>query len=401
MPLTTHTPMKVIRLLEGKDRALKRHHPWVFAGAIARGSADTGETVRVDAADGTVLGWAAYSPVSQIRLRMWSFDPAQRIDRDFFQTRLEQAIARRARLGLDMRAVRLVYGESDDLPGCVVDRYGDIVVLQALAAGVERHKLLLVQLLQGLLPGIRVFERSDVGVRALEGLPETRGWLAGGGATEVGIEENGMKLRVDVDAGHKTGFYLDQRDNRARLRDLTRTHGLGRVLNCYGYTGGFTLAALSGGAHEVITIDSSATALARAADHVRDNGFEPARAPVLEADVNATLRVMRERGERFDAIVLDPPKLAPSAAAAPRAARAYKDINRLAFTLLRPGGWLFTFSCSGGIDAPLFQSIVAGAALDAGVEAALIQRVGAGPDHPLLMRFPESEYLKGLLLQVR
>ena len=393
--------MKVIRLHEGKERALLRRHPWVFAGAIARGGADSGETVRVDAADGRVLGWAAFSPNSQIRLRMWSFDAEQRIDRDFFRLRLQQAIARRARLGLNMQAVRLVHGESDGLPGCIVDRYGDIVVLQALAAGIERNKTMLAALLHELLPDVRVFERSDAGVRGLEGLQPTSGWLHGHGETRVDIEENVLRFHVDVQTGHKTGFYLDQRDNRARFAALVREQRLDRVLNGYGYTGGFTLAALAGGARHVLTVDSSAPALAQAQDHVRLNGFDAGRSTMLDADVNATLRSLREQGRRFAAIVLDPPKLAPTAASAARAARAYKDINRLALTLLEPGGWLFTFSCSGGIDAQLFQSIVAGAALDAGVEADIVARARAGADHPVLLSFPEGEYLKGLLLQTR
>ena len=391
--------MKTIRLHKGKERALARRHPWIFEGAIERGGADFGETVRVEAADGRFLAWAAYSPKSRIRLRVWSFDAAQRIDRDFFRARLAAAIERRRAAGLDLRAARLIYGESDGLPGCVVDRYADIVVLQALAAGVERHKALLVQLLVELLPGVRVYERSDVGVRALEGLDETQGWLHGDGDTGASIDEHGMRLQLDVASGHKTGFYLDQRDNRARLRALVHDRGLQRVLNCYGYTGGFTLAALAGGAAHVTTVDSSGPALQLAAAHIADNGFDAARSTLLEADVNATLRRLRDDGARFDAIVLDPPKLAPNAAAAARAARAYKDINRLALGLLAPGGWLMTYSCSGGIDAPLFQSIVAGAAVDAGVDADLVARLGAGIDHPLLLSFPEGDYLKGLLLR--
>ena len=393
--------MKVIRLHEGKERALLRRHPWVFAGAIARGGGDRGETMRVDASDGRVLGWAAFSPNSQIRLRMWSFDAEQRIDRDFFRGRLQAAIARRTRLGLDMQAVRLVHGESDGLPGCIVDRYGDIVVMQALAAGIERIKPMLAELLHELLPRVRIYERSDAGVRGLEGLQPVSGWLQGEGQTRVDITEGGLRYSVDVATGHKTGFYLDQRDNRARFAALVREQRLRKVLNCYGYTGGFTLAALAGGAKEVTTVDSSAPALAQAEAHVRLNGFDTAHAPMLDADVNATLRSLREAGRRFDAIVLDPPKLAPTVAAAARAARAYKDINRLALTLLEPGGWLFTFSCSGGIDAALFQSIVAGAALDAGVQADIVARAAAGADHPLLLSFPEGEYLKGLLLQTR
>ncbi|MBU6439450.1 MAG: class I SAM-dependent methyltransferase [Betaproteobacteria bacterium] len=393
--------MKVIRLHPGKERAVLRRHPWIFAGAIARGGADSGETVRVESHEGQLLGWAAYSPASQIRLRMWSFDPAQRIDRDFLHERLRASIARRHDLGIDLRAARLVWGEADGLPGFVVDRYADVAVVQLLSAGAERWRETLLQALRDELPGLRIHERSDVGVREREGLPERSGWLHGDGSSRVDIEEHGMRLHVDVAGGHKTGFYLDQRDNRLRFRELVRQRGLRRVLNCYGYTGGFTLAALAGGAEEVITVDSSGPALELAAEHLRGNGFDPARNPLRQADVGRVLRELREAGERFDAIVLDPPKLAPTVAQAPRATRAYKDINRLALGLLRPGGWLFSFSCSGGIDAPLFQSVVAGAAVDAGRDADIVQRVGAAPDHPLLLSFPEGEYLKGLLLRAR
>ncbi|MDE2121598.1 MAG: class I SAM-dependent methyltransferase, partial [Betaproteobacteria bacterium] len=282
--------MKVIRLHPGKERALLRRHPWVFAGAIARGGADSGETVRVDSADGQVLGWAAYSPASQIRLRMWSFDPGQRIDADFLRLRLQQSIERRRELGLDLRAARLVWGEADGLPGLVVDRFDDIAVVQLLSAGAERWRGVLLQALRELLPEVRIYERSDVGVRAHEGLEPRSGWLHGDGATLVPIEEHGMRLRVDVAGGHKTGFYLDQRDNRLRFRELVRQRGLRRVLNCYAYTGGFTLAALAGGAEHVTSVDSSGPALELAAAHLRDNGFEQSRSSLREADVGRVLR---------------------------------------------------------------------------------------------------------------
>ncbi len=393
--------MKVIRLHPGKERAVLRRHPWVFTGAIARGAADSGETVRVDSADGRTLGWAAYSPHSQIRLRMWSFDPAQRIDAAFFGERLRQSIARRGELDLDPRAARLVWGEADGLPGLVVDRFDDIAVVQLLSAGAERWRDVLLQALREQLPGLRIYERSDVGVRAHEGLQPRSGWLHGDGATRVAIEEHGMRLQVDVAGGHKTGFYLDQRDNRLRFRELVRRQGLRRVLNCYAYSGGFTLAALAGGAEQVISVDSSGPALELAAAHVRDNGFDASRSVLREDDVGRVLRELREAGERFDAVVLDPPKLAASVAQAARATRAYKDINRLGLGLLRPGGWLFTFSCSGGIDSTLFGSVVAGAAVDAQRDAEIVRRVGAAPDHPQLLSFPEGEYLKGLLLRAR
>jgi 23S rRNA (cytosine1962-C5)-methyltransferase len=393
--------MKTIRLHPGKERSLLRRHPWIFASAVAKGSADSGETVRVQADDGRFLAWAAYSPTSQIRLRVWSFDEAQRIDAGFFATRLSQAIARRTSLGLDLTACRLVHGESDGLPGCIIDRYADIAVLQAGSAGIERHKPALLQALRSLLPQVRIYERSDAAVRGREGLAASSGWLHGAGPTQVEIREHGLRLLVDVASGHKTGFYLDQRDARGLFASVVRDHGVQRVLNCFCYTGGFTLAALAGGAQHVVSVDSSAAALELAARHVTLNGFDPARTTFVDADANATLRRLREGGEQFDAIVLDPPKFASSAQQVERAARAYKDINRLAWHLLPPGGWLFTFSCSGGISAELFQKIVAAAAVDAAADAQIVARTGAGADHPLTLHFPEGDYLKGLLLRKR
>ncbi len=388
--------MKTIRLLEGKERSLLRRHPWVFQGSVAKGRADAGETVRVEAHDGRFLAWGAYSPTSTIRVRAWSFDEAERIDADFFARRVAAAVALRTRLPITSDGVRLVHGEADGLPGLIVDRYADTLSAQFLSAGAERWKATLADLLPEAAASARLYERSDSGVRALEGLAPVKGWLRGEGATDVTISEHGWRLSVDVDVGHKTGFYLDQRDNRARFAELVRHFGCRKVLNCYCYTGGFTLAALAGGAEQVTSVDSSAPALERARAHVALNGFDAARARWLDADVNATLRELLKSGERFDAIVLDPPKFAPTAAHAARAARAYKDINRLALKLLAPGGLLLTFSCSGGIGAELFHKIVAGAGIDAGVDGALLQRLEAACDHPTTLAFPEGEYLKGL-----
>ncbi|MET0519799.1 MAG: class I SAM-dependent rRNA methyltransferase, partial [Burkholderiaceae bacterium] len=267
-----------------------------------------------------------------------------------------------------------------------------------LAAGVERWKPQIVELLLAATGATRLYERSDAQVRELEGLPQRTGWLRGEGDTEIVIAEHDWRLSLDVAEGHKTGYYLDQRDNRRKFADAVRQYGCQTVLNCFSYTGGFSVAALAGGASEVISVDSSAPALARAHAHVALNGFEPARHQALDADVNATLRNFLKAGRQFDAIVLDPPKFAPTAAHAERAARAYKDINRLGLMLLKPGGLLFTFSCSGGISPDLFHKIVAGAGLDAGVDGYIIDRVAATPDHPQTICFPEGEYLKGLLL---
>jgi 23S rRNA (cytosine1962-C5)-methyltransferase len=390
--------MNVITLREGKERSLLRQHPWVFQGSIARGQADAGDTVRVEAQDGRFLAWAAYSPASMIRARAWSFDETERIDADFFARRIGRALALRARLPIDSDAVRLIHGEADALPGLIVDRYGDTLSAQFLSAGTERWKAVIADQLLAATGLTRLYERSDSGVRGLEGLPAQRGWLRGQGPTEITIREHGWQLTLDVAEGHKTGYYLDQRDNRQRFAQWVRHFGCQKVLNCYSYTGGFSVAALAGGAQEVLSVDSSAPALARAQAHVALNGFEAARHQAVDADVNETLRRFVREGRTFDAIVLDPPKFAPSAAHAERAARAYKDINRLAFKLLAPGGLLLTFSCSGGIGAELFHKIVAGAGLDAEVDGMILSRLEAAPDHPMTICFPEGEYLKGLAI---
>jgi 23S rRNA (cytosine1962-C5)-methyltransferase len=390
--------MKVITLREGKERSLLRRHPWVFQGSVDKGKADAGETVRVQAADGRFLAWAAFSPSSMIRLRAWSFDEAERIDEHFFERRIARALALRARLPIESDGVRLIHGEADGLPGLIVDRYGDLLSAQFLSAGTERWKRTIADLLLKATGLTRLYERSDSGVRKLEGLEPATGWLCGEGATEVTIREHDWKLTLDVAEGHKTGFYLDQRDNRRLFADTVRHFGFQRVLNCYCYTGGFSVAALAGGAQRVVSVDSSAPALARATAHVALNGFDAARHEARDADVNQTLRDALKNGEVFDAIVLDPPKFAPTAAHAERAARAYKDINRLALKLLAPGGALFTFSCSGGVGTELFHKIVAGAGMDAGVDGAIYARVAAAPDHPQTLVFPEGEYLKGLVI---
>lgn len=399
--------MKTIRLREGKDRSLLRRHPWVFQGSIARGGGDAGETVRVESADGRFLAWGAFSPASQIRVRAWSFDEGERIDAAFFARRVQQAVALRGRLAIDSDAVRLVHGEADGLPGLIVDRYGELLSAQFLSAGVERWKAVIADALLQATGCTRLYERSDASARKLEGLEPVRGWLRGGSdgqgepATEVIITEHGWQLAVDVAAGHKTGYYLDQRDNRRLFADAVRQLGCRRVLNCYSYTGGFSVAALAGGAQEAVSVDSSAPALEQAVRHVTMNGFDASRHTACDADVNAELRRRLQAGERFDAIVLDPPKFAPNAASAERAARAYKDINRLALKLLAPGGLLLTFSCSGGISADLFHKIVAGAAADAEVDGYLLKRLEAAPDHPTTLTFPEGEYLKGLMIVTR
>jgi len=390
--------LKVIRLKPGKERSLLRRHPWIFESAIGSGAADAGETVRVESSEGKFLAWGAFSPSSKIRVRVWSFDQAQRIDAAFFITLCERAINARNRFCIPSDAMRLVHGESDGLPGLIVDRYGDTLVAQFTSSAVERWKDVIADALLASTGLAKLYERSDASSRALEGLSEATGWLRGQGSVELLLHEHGWQFAVNIAEGHKTGFYLDQRDSRGRFADYGRRLKFQRVLNCYCYTGGFTVAALHAGAKHVTSIDSSGPALEKAAANVALNGFTAERVSFMDADVNASLRQFIEQGQSFDAIVLDPPKLAPTVAHAERAARAYKDINRLAFKLLEPGGVLFTYSCSGGINADLFHKIVASAGLDAGVDGYIHERMGGAPDHPMTVTFPEGEYLKGLVV---
>ena len=390
----------VLVLKTGREKSLKRRHPWVFSGAIEKvvGDPQSGDTVLVRTAEGTPLGLAAFSPESQIRGRMWSFDAAAKVDAAFMLERLKKAIEMRERLGVGRHtnAMRLVHGESDGLPGLIVDRYADVLVAQFLSAGVERWREVVLDALVELTHCEAIFERSDAEVRALEGLAECAGFVRGNSdATRCAVLEHGLAFRVDVVAGQKTGFFLDQRANRLRVRELSAGRD---VLDCFCYTGGFAIASLAGGAREVTAIDSSGSAIAVARENLAANALDAARLEFKEADVFLHLRELRNRGDKFDLIVLDPPKFAPTAAQVENASRAYKDINLLALKLLAPGGLLATFSCSGGVSADLFQKIVAGAALDAGADAKIIERFGPAADHPVALEFPEGDYLKGLLV---
>lgn len=399
--------MNAILLKPDREKSLLRRHPWVFSGAIQQliGSPAPGETVEILSADRQFLARAAYSPNSQIRARVWTFDPDEVVDAEFFRRKLRNALARRAAWSFSPRgpatpetacaAGRLLHAESDGLPGLVVDRYAGTLVLQILTAGAEFWRETLADLLLE-ETGIRaIYERSDADVRQLEGLPPRVGLLRGTlPATRLTIDEDGLKFVVDVATGHKTGFYLDQRLNRRRVGQLAAGR---ETLNCFCYTGGFSLQAARGGAKSVLSVDSSAEALALGQENAALNGFPPQALEWLEADVFTALRKFRDQNRAWDLIVLDPPKFAPTAALAEKAARGYKDINRLAFKLLRPGGILVTFSCSGGIDAALFQKIVASAALDAGVEAQIVEYLAQSPDHPVSLHFPEGAYLKGLV----
>lgn len=437
--------MPALILKPEREKSLLRRHPWIFSGAVERLTGDPrpGETVDVRDWRGQWLARAAYSPSSQIRARVWTFDPEETVDAAFFRRRIQAAIERRRLFGFSLaasaetarpapewhgaagedaslatsdmaahagrlaagslrtaqpiptNAFRLVHAESDGLPGLVADWYDGVIVAQFLTAGSEFWRDTLAVLLMELTGAFAVYERSDADVRELEGLPPRTGLLRGMlSAPVVGVQEYGLRFRVNLETGHKTGFYLDQRANRRRVGELA--HGRD-VLNCFSYTGGFTLHAAAGRAQSVLSVDTSAEALALGRENAHLNRLPTDRLDWLEADVFTALRKFRDQNRSWDLIVLDPPKFAPTAAQAQKAARGYKDINRLAFKLLRPGGLLVTFSCSGGIDAALFQKIVASAALDAGVEAQIVEHLAQGPDHPVSLHFPEGAYLKGLV----
>lgn len=397
--------MATLILAPGRERSVLRRHPWIFAGAVDRldGRARPGDTVLVQAHNGRPLGRAAFSPVSQIRARMWTFGD-ESIDDAFFRRTVARAVGQRRDLPELARefgprgGVRLLHGESDGLPGVVADRYDDVIVLQITSAGGEKWRDAIADALTRATGVSRIYERSDLDVRALEGLEPRAGWLAGEGEPPGPvIDEHGVNISIDVAGGHKTGFYLDQRENRRLCGELARDR---RVLNCFCYSGGFSLHALAGGASEVLSVDSSGPALELARHNLALNPqLDATRAHWLEADVFQHLRALRTEGRKFDLVVLDPPKFAPSAAHAKAAARAYKDINLFALRLLSPGGLLMTYSCSGGIDLDAFQAIVGDAAADAGVSGRVLRRLWAGADHPVGLAFPEGEYLKGLLVR--
>lgn len=387
-------------LKPGREKATRRRHPWIFSGAVAavEGTPRPGETVRVVSSEGAFLAYAAISPASQIRMRVWSFDADERIDTAFFRQRLERAIAGRPRARDVGTACRLVYAEADGLPGLVVDRYGPYLVCQVLAAGIELWRETIVGALDELLSPAGIFERSEAAARRKEGLPSRRGVLRGAAPPgPVDLDIGGIRQLVDVREGQKTGAYLDQCDNRRRVSAYANG---ARVLDAYAYTGAFAIAALRAGARSAALIDASGEALGLAMRQADLNGVGD-RCDTIDGQVPAELRRLREAGERFDLVVLDPPKFVHSADQIQRGARGYKDVNRLGLALVAPGGTLATFSCSGHVEAALFQKIVAGAAVDAKRDAVILERLSQPADHPVPLSFPEAEYLKGLVVRVR
>ncbi|GAB4471816.1 MAG: class I SAM-dependent methyltransferase [Anaerolineales bacterium] len=389
-------------LKSGKEKSVQRCHPWVFANAIERidGEVEAGEAVEVFSHQGEWLAWGVISPWSQIRLRLWSWDRSLAIDQSLLRDRLKKALKLRETVLCSARTncMRLVHAESDGLPGLIVDRYDDYLVVQFLSWGVERRKDQIVQELFSLTNCSNIYERSDGEVRKLEGLDERSGVLMGKEPPEVvNVIENGIQYAVDLRKGHKTGFYLDQKENRLRVMKYSKGK---EVLDCFSYTGGMTLPALIGGSPQVTCIDESMAAHELLKRNLALNRI-PADKVCLECgDVFQLLRQYRDRGRTFDLIILDPPKFAPTVAHVSKASRGYKDINLLALKLLKQEGILITFSCSGGVSLDLFKKIVHGAALDAKRNVKIIEHLHQASDHPIDLSFPEGEYLKGLILMV-
>jgi 23S rRNA (cytosine1962-C5)-methyltransferase len=399
--------MHTIRLKPGRQKSLLRHHPWVFSGAIddISGTPSAGETVRISDTQGVFIAWGAYSPHSKIRVRIWSWKESDNIDVDFFASRLENSFNLREDMLLNRRtnAMRLVHAESDDLPGLILDRYSDVIVIQSLSCGIEHWKEVIADLIMELTDAKWLFERSDAVVRKLEGLENCTGVLrsrslpAASFSPLIEIFEGDLIFWVDVVGGQKTGFYLDQRANRARIGELSDGR---QVLDCFSYTGGFAVSAVQGGAESVTAIESSSESLEQLRKNLDVNRLRLESISLVGGDVFQVLRNFRDGNRKFDMIVLDPPKFAPTRSQVESAARGYKDINLLAIKLLRPRGLLVTFSCSGGISMELFQKILTGAALDAGRDARIVEHLFQDVDHPMVLNFPEGSYLKGFVLQV-
>ncbi|MFW1479565.1 class I SAM-dependent methyltransferase [Vibrio parahaemolyticus] len=392
-----------IYLVKGREKSVKRKHPWIFSRGISKveGEPALGETVDVFTHDGKWLAKAAYSPESQIRARVWSFEKEE-INKAFFVKRFQNAqLLREDVIERDgLTGYRLIAAESDGLPGVTIDRYQNFFVCQLLSAGAEYNKQAIVDALVECFPDCNVYERSDVAVRKKEGLKETTGVLHGEMPPKsVVIEENGVKISVDIVGGHKTGFYLDQRDSRQQAMKYVKDK---EVLNCFSYTGGFGLYALKGGAKRVINADVSQPALDTAKYNAELNEFDISkkRAVFLNADVFKLLREYRDQGTQFDVVIMDPPKFAESKAQLNGACRGYKDINMLAMQILKPGGTLLTYSCSGLMDQVLFQKIIADAAVDANRQVKFVERFEQAADHPTDTAYPEGFYLKGFACKV-
>jgi len=394
--------MKSVYLNKGKDKAAWHLHPWVFSGAIKSLSdkIEDGEVVSVYNAEREFIAYGLFHNSSRVAIRLLEWNPQAQIDADWWRARIQKAVAARQHLLQEgvTNTLRLIFAEADFLPGLIVDKYADFISIQVHAVGVEKVKSIIIDELNALLQPKGIYERSDLKSREHEGLPDTNGLLHGELPSEfVDVIENGIHYKVNIIDGQKSGFYCDQRENRQLTANYVSNK---RVLDCFCYSGGFTLNSLKNGASEVVSVDSSALAIETLEKNIAENGFEPERHKAILSDVNKQLRKFIDEGEKFDLIVLDPPKYAPSRSALERASRAYKDLNRRGLMLLNSGGLLATFSCSGAMDMDTFKQVLAWAALDAGKEIQFIRQFHQPEDHPVRASFPEGEYLKGLLVRV-
>jgi 23S rRNA (cytosine1962-C5)-methyltransferase len=395
--------MSSIILKKSADSFIKRKHPWIFSGAIDKveGDPSNGETVQIFTSNKTPIGYSSFSPSSQIRVRVWSFNPEEKIDADFFRTKISLASSLRENIidTSNTNAYRIINAESDGLPGLIVDRYADYLVCQFLSSGAEFFKETVIEVLYNIFKPAGIYERSDVEVRTKEGLQPSQGLLKGNPpGDQIEVRENGLKFLIDIKNGHKTGFYLDQRDNRKLISEFSKGKN---VLNCFSYTGGFSVYALASGAEKVTQIEASSSAIELSTKNFELNNLNSSLIENINGDVFEVLRKFRDERKTFDLIILDPPKFTDSTSQIQKASRGYKDINLLALKLLNPGGVLFTFSCSGHISPELFQKIIAGAALDSGREVKIIKQLTQSSDHPVSLNFPEGLYLKGLVCCVQ
>ncbi|RZF59468.1 class I SAM-dependent rRNA methyltransferase [Sphingobacterium corticibacterium] len=393
--------MNKVILHKGKEKAAWQLHPWIFSGAIKTvdGKPTNGTVVKVFNVDKEFVAYGVYNAHSRVAVRLLEWNQEFPIDERWWRHRIQRAVALRTHLLTDQNdTVRLVFAEADFLPGLIVDKYGDFLSVQIHSSGIEAVKTIIVDELVQLLQPKGIYERSDLNARQHEGLPDANGLLYGEKPSDfVDVIENGIRYQINIIEGQKSGFYCDQRDNRS----LTAQYVKGkRVLDCFCYTGGFTLNALKSGASAVVSVDSSALAIETLQKNLVFNKLDAAVHSTVQADVNKYLRQLGEEGEKFDVIILDPPKYAPSRSALDKAARAYKDLNRRALLLLESGGLLATFSCSGAMDIDTFKQVVAWAALDAAKEIQFIRQFSQPEDHPVRASFPEGEYLKGLLVRV-
>jgi len=394
--------MHSVKLKKGKEKAVRQLHPWVFSGAIdqIKGKPENGDIIMVTDSNNDFLAYGFFNSKSRVAVRLLEWNLETEINEGWWRRKIKIAVKHRDELNTeDTNTYRLIFSEADFLPGLIVDRYADFLSVQILTSGIENIKHIILDELQELLSPKGIFDRSDASARAHEGMEASSGGILLG--TEppefVSVKENGIFYQVNIAEGQKSGFYCDQRDNRKWVADHVKGK---KVLDCFSYSGGFSLNAMAKGAKEVISVDSSAPALDTLKRNMEINDFNSIPHRLIQSDVNKQLRAFKEVNEKFDVIILDPPKYAPSRSALTKASRAYKDLNRMAMLLLNEGGLLATYSCSGAVDISMFKQIIAWAALDAGKEVQFIQQFSQPADHPVRSSFPEGEYLKGLLCRV-